>query len=101
MSQVPAFLEAQASLNEHGQVLTRIYGDRLEEHNYGTVVRSVTFAGTVVGMVTFGGCCAASRIDHHLYDQGWLSDKVGRKFGMVCQKCSYDPNLSSDSFSPR
>ncbi|KAJ3560297.1 hypothetical protein NP233_g10928 [Leucocoprinus birnbaumii] len=56
-----------SSVNTHSPVLTRIYGDRLEAHNYGTTVRSVTFAGTVVGMVLFG----------------WLSDKVGRKFGMM------------------
>ncbi|KAF9448516.1 putative metabolite transporter [Macrolepiota fuliginosa MF-IS2] len=49
-------------------LLTRIYGsDRIEAHNYGTTVRSVTFAGTVVGMIIFG----------------WLSDKMGRKFGMM------------------
>ncbi|KAF5359634.1 hypothetical protein D9756_003122 [Leucocoprinus leucothites] len=48
-------------------ILARIYGDRLEDHNYGTIVRSLTFAGTVVGMLVFG----------------WLSDKVGRKFGMM------------------
>ncbi|KXN81579.1 hypothetical protein AN958_04418 [Leucoagaricus sp. SymC.cos] len=49
-------------------VLTRIYGqDKIEAHDYGTVVRSVTFAGTVVGMILFG----------------WLSDKMGRKFGMM------------------
>ncbi|KXN88499.1 hypothetical protein AN958_07165 [Leucoagaricus sp. SymC.cos] len=49
-------------------VLNRIYGaDRIENHNYGTIVRSLTFAGTVVGMIIFG----------------WLSDKVGRKFGMM------------------
>jgi len=49
-------------------LLTRIYGsDRIEAHNYGTTVRSVTFAGTVVGMILFG----------------WLSDKMGRKFGMM------------------
>ena len=40
--------------SQHRAVLTRIYGSRLEEHNYGTTVRSVAFAGTVVGMVIFG-----------------------------------------------
>ncbi|KAJ3571096.1 hypothetical protein NP233_g3977 [Leucocoprinus birnbaumii] len=49
-------------------ILNRIYGaDRIEAHNYGTILRSVVFAGTIVGMLSFG----------------WLSDKVGRKFGMM------------------
>ncbi|KAF9447938.1 MFS Git1p-related glycerophosphoinositol and glycerophosphocholine permease [Macrolepiota fuliginosa MF-IS2] len=49
-------------------LLTRIYdSDRIEAHNYGTTVRSVAFAGTVVGMIIFG----------------WLSDKMGRKSGMM------------------
>ena len=49
-------------------MLNRIYGsDRVGAHNYGTTLSSLTFAGTVVGMLIFG----------------YLSDKVGRKFGMV------------------
>ncbi|KAL9714381.1 glycerophosphoinositol permease [Leucoagaricus gongylophorus] len=48
-------------------ILTRLYGSRLDEHNYGTTIRSVVFAGTVVGMIIFG----------------YLSDKIGRKFGMM------------------
>lgn len=49
-------------------LLTRIYGsERIEAHNFGTVLRSLTFAGTVAGMLIFG----------------WLSDKMGRKFGMM------------------
>ncbi|KAF8079338.1 putative metabolite transporter [Lyophyllum atratum] len=51
-----------------GSVLTRIYGEEaLSHHNYSTVVRSVGFAGFVVGMILFG----------------YLSDKMGRKFGMM------------------
>ena len=48
-------------------VLKRIYGDELTKNNYSTTVSSLAFAGTVVGMLTFG----------------YLSDKLGRKFGMV------------------
>lgn len=51
-------------------VLTRIYGkDAITQHKYSTTLVSVAFAGTIVGMLTFG----------------YLSDKYGRKFGMVCQ----------------
>lgn len=67
-------------------MLTRIYGaDRIEDHNYGTIVRSLTFAGTIVGMIIFGVACPISSdrtiLTHSVI--GWLSDKVGRKFGMV------------------
>ncbi|KAI0346090.1 putative metabolite transporter [Trametopsis cervina] len=49
-------------------LLTRIYGSAvLKAHNYSTTLTSVTFAGTIVGMLTFG----------------YLSDKLGRKFGMM------------------
>lgn len=47
-------------------VLVRIYGDKISA-NYSTTLSSLAFAGTVVGMLTFG----------------YLSDKLGRKFGMV------------------
>ncbi|ESK95870.1 mfs git1p-related glycerophosphoinositol and glycerophosphocholine permease [Moniliophthora roreri MCA 2997] len=48
-------------------LLRRVYGDdAIENHNYITIVSSLAFAGTVVGMLVFG----------------WLSDKIGRKFGM-------------------
>ncbi|THH29999.1 hypothetical protein EUX98_g4190 [Antrodiella citrinella] len=54
-----------------GNILTllkRVYGtERVEANNYATVLSSVTFAGTIVGMLTFG----------------YLSDKLGRKFGMM------------------
>lgn len=50
-------------------LLTRIYGTGSDgiTTNYSTTLSSVAFAGTVVGMLTFG----------------YLSDKVGRKFGMM------------------
>ncbi|PPQ67528.1 hypothetical protein CVT25_006069 [Psilocybe cyanescens] len=51
-----------------GNVLTRVYGaDALSHHNYSRTLSSLGFAGTVVGMLTFG----------------YLSDKIGRKFGMM------------------
>lgn len=50
------------------KVLKRTYGDdAVGAHNYSTILSSLTFAGTVVGMLIFG----------------YLSDKIGRKFGMV------------------
>ncbi|KAK7461984.1 glycerophosphoinositol permease [Stygiomarasmius scandens] len=48
-------------------LLARLYPDEVVNHNYKTIVSSLIFAGTVVGMITFG----------------WLSDKMGRKFGMM------------------
>lgn len=50
-------------------LLTRIYGTGSDgiTTNYSTTLSSVAFAGTVVGMLTFG----------------YLSDKAGRKFGMM------------------
>ncbi|KAL4062220.1 major facilitator superfamily domain-containing protein [Scleroderma citrinum] len=51
-----------------GSVLGRIYGsDALSGKNYSNTLTSVAFAGTVVGMLVFG----------------WISDKLGRKFGMM------------------
>jgi hypothetical protein len=36
-------------------VLSRIYGaDALAHHNYSRILSSVAFAGTIVGMLTFG-----------------------------------------------
>ncbi|OCB89420.1 MFS Git1p-related glycerophosphoinositol and glycerophosphocholine permease [Sanghuangporus baumii] len=49
-------------------LLDRIYGtDAVSAHNYSKTISSLAFAGTVVGMLTFG----------------YLSDKLGRKFGMM------------------
>ena len=48
-------------------VLVRIYGNAINDHNRGTVLTCVTFAGTILGMVVFG----------------WITDKFGRKAGMV------------------
>ncbi|KAF9223445.1 MFS general substrate transporter [Gyrodon lividus] len=49
-------------------LLTRIYGsEALDANNYSKTLTSVAFAGTVVGMLVFG----------------WISDKIGRKFGMM------------------
>ncbi|THH12609.1 hypothetical protein EW146_g7533 [Bondarzewia mesenterica] len=49
-------------------LLTRIYGkEAVSAHNYSKTLSSVAFAGTVVGMLVFG----------------YVSDKVGRKFGMM------------------
>ncbi|KAK0485179.1 MFS Git1p-related glycerophosphoinositol and glycerophosphocholine permease, partial [Armillaria novae-zelandiae] len=47
-------------------VLKRIYGNEVNKH-YSTLVSSLAFAGTVVGMLVFG----------------YLSDRIGRKFGMM------------------
>ena len=48
-------------------VLTRIYGEELSKRNYSRTVTSLAFAGTVLGMITFG----------------YLMDRIGRKTGMV------------------
>jgi len=49
-------------------LLTRVYGKaELSKSNYSTVLSSLTFAGTIVGMLTVG----------------YISDKLGRKFGMM------------------
>jgi len=49
-------------------LLTRIYGSAVvDQHNYSRIVSSLLFAGTVLGMLSFG----------------YLSDKIGRKFGMM------------------
>ncbi|KAJ7165511.1 major facilitator superfamily domain-containing protein [Mycena crocata] len=48
-------------------LLRHIYGPDVISQSYSTTLNSVVFAGTVLGMLTFG----------------WISDKVGRKFGMM------------------
>ncbi|KAF8874001.1 putative metabolite transporter [Infundibulicybe gibba] len=49
-------------------ILTRIYGPAaLAAHSYSRSLSSLGFAGTIVGMLTFG----------------YISDKLGRKFGMM------------------
>ena len=48
-------------------VLKRLYGKDAFPSNYSTTLTSIGFAGTVVGMLTFG----------------YISDKIGRKSGMV------------------
>ncbi|KAF9063053.1 MFS Git1p-related glycerophosphoinositol and glycerophosphocholine permease [Rhodocollybia butyracea] len=58
---------ANGVISDINLILNRIYDNELTNHKYTNVISSLVFAGTVVGMVTFG----------------WLSDKVGRKFGMM------------------
>ncbi|KAJ3732129.1 MFS Git1p-related glycerophosphoinositol and glycerophosphocholine permease [Lentinula guzmanii] len=58
---------ANGVISEVNTLLKRIYGDEVTANNYSTIVSSVAFAGTVVGMLIFG----------------YLSDKLGRKFGMM------------------
>lgn len=53
--------------NAVNTILTRIYGADFLPKNYSQTLTSIAFAGTIVGMLTFG----------------YLSDKFGRKFGMV------------------
>ncbi|KAK2463443.1 hypothetical protein APHAL10511_004529 [Amanita phalloides] len=49
-------------------ILTYIYGpDVLKRHDYSILLNSMGFVGMIVGMLTFG----------------YLSDKIGRKFGMM------------------
>ncbi|KAJ7760749.1 MFS Git1p-related glycerophosphoinositol and glycerophosphocholine permease [Mycena maculata] len=51
-------------------LLKRIYPGQIST-NYSTTLNSVVFAGTIVGMLSFG----------------YISDKVGRKFGMMSATC--------------
>ncbi|KZV92435.1 MFS general substrate transporter [Exidia glandulosa HHB12029] len=48
-------------------ILGRLYPVELAERNYSRTLSSLAFAGTIVGMLTFG----------------FLSDRFGRKFGMM------------------
>lgn len=65
-------------------VLRRIYPDELAKHNYSTTLSSLAFAGTIVGMVgTLLAHLSVLIPPPHQLSFGYLSDKVGRKFGMV------------------
>lgn len=64
LSSDSAFLPSSPAFS----VLKRIYGTDKITTSYSNTISSVAFAGTVVGMLAFG----------------YLSDKLGRKFGMVC-----------------
>lgn len=55
------------------KVLKRVYGTSQITANYSTTLSSLTFAGTVFGMLVFG----------------YLSDKMGRKFGMVSARTTF------------
>ncbi|KAI0059261.1 MFS general substrate transporter [Artomyces pyxidatus] len=48
-------------------ILKRLYPEAVAKNNYSTTLSSLAFAGTIVGMLVFG----------------YLSDKIGRKFGMM------------------
>ncbi|CAG7846966.1 Probable metabolite transport protein C1271.09 [Serendipita indica DSM 11827] len=48
-------------------ILRRLYPNELKNTNYSQTLSSLAFAGTVVGMLVFG----------------WISDKIGRKTGMM------------------
>lgn len=48
-------------------MLKILYPDAVKHNNYSKTLTSVAFAGTFVGMLIFG----------------WISDKIGRKFGMM------------------
>lgn len=65
-------LSVQALPTHTSLVLKRTYGaDEVSKHNYSNIVNSTAFAGTIVGMLTFG----------------YLSDRFGRKSGMVRASC--------------
>ncbi|KIK62445.1 hypothetical protein GYMLUDRAFT_260189 [Collybiopsis luxurians FD-317 M1] len=58
---------ANAITNDVNLILNRLYDNELTKRKYTNIVSSFVFAGTIVGMILFG----------------WLSDKIGRKFGMM------------------
>ena len=67
-------------------VLTRIYGKAaLADHNYSNTLTSVGFAGTVVGVrfISITLMTYSHDISVQMLVFGVLSDKIGRKFGMV------------------
>lgn len=65
-------------------LIKRKYGaERVKAHNFGTVLNSLAFAGTIVGMLSFG-MFLFHCFQYALHTRsGYLSDKVGRKFGMM------------------
>jgi MFS family permease len=65
-------------------VLKILYPDAVKHHNYSKTLTSVAFAGTVVGMLIFG----------------YISDKIGRKFGMVRTTPASEMPLKEGPFSP-
>ncbi|KAF9510279.1 hypothetical protein BS47DRAFT_1373343 [Hydnum rufescens UP504] len=71
LSQVSLIFACGTALFSDGYangVLKRIYPEQFARHGtYSRTLSSLTFAGTVVGMLVFG----------------YLSDKIGRKFGMM------------------
>lgn len=59
---------ANGVLSNVNVILRRVYGaDNVNAHHYSDILNSLVFAGTIVGMLSFG----------------YLSDKFGRKFGMM------------------
>ncbi|KAE9401531.1 putative metabolite transporter [Gymnopus androsaceus JB14] len=60
---------ANGVLSDVNVLLSRVYPNEIASTNYATVVSSLAFAGTVVGQ--------------ECLSFGVLSDKVGRKFGMM------------------
>jgi MFS family permease len=65
------------------QVLKILYPEAVKHNNYGKTLTTVVFAGTIIGILIFG----------------WISDKIGRKFGMV--RCIPEtPPVHAASSSP-
>ncbi|KAI0261254.1 metabolite transporter [Gloeopeniophorella convolvens] len=58
---------ANGVIGQVNTILKKLYPDAIKHNNYSKTLTSVTFAGTIVGMLIFG----------------YLSDKLGRKFGMM------------------
>lgn len=57
-------------------VLKILYPDAVKHNDYSKTLTSVAFAGTIVGMLIFG----------------YISDKIGRKFGMVRTTSAFAAN---------
>jgi MFS family permease len=66
-------------------VLKILYPEAVKHNNYSKTLTSVTFAGTIVGMLIFG----------------WISDKIGRKFGMVRSILETPPSHTMSSSPDR